>query len=356
MVSSFAPANETPTELWNEQMILYGIFLGAIAYGIHVALAFMAFHLLWARRKATSDYVFLAYVAIVFVLGSIGNATYLKFGEMSFISNRDYPGGPGAYFMEQSTIPVSALCNSVYVVNGWFQDGLLLYRFWLIWGRNYYITVLPCITFTASIGLSCAFIYNLSQPDLTAWSGNNIDIALAYWSMTVATNVILTLAIAGRLLHMQWQLRRAMNGSGDVETPYMSVTAMLVESAFIYSASGLVLLGSIAANSPVENLAFPILGQTQSIAPLLIIVRVAQGRAWRNESSAATIANERIRFHTRSSVGKSTDIPLSPRRNNRKSFPALGDDESLAGDCASTSVPDLHLRPGTAAKRDSLTA
>ncbi|KAJ7790133.1 hypothetical protein B0H14DRAFT_225659 [Mycena olivaceomarginata] len=58
-------------------------------------------------------------------LGNIGNATSFLFTRKSLIDDRDYPGGPGAYFVEQSTNWSAVVCNSVYIVNTWFQDGIL---------------------------------------------------------------------------------------------------------------------------------------------------------------------------------------------------------------------------------------
>ena len=45
---------------------------------------------------------------------------------MTFIDNRNYPGGPGAYNVAQSTNTVAVICNSVYIVNSWLQDTLLV--------------------------------------------------------------------------------------------------------------------------------------------------------------------------------------------------------------------------------------
>lgn len=38
----------------------------------------------------------------------------------------DYPGGPGAYAVEQSNSLTLVLCNCVYLTLTWFQDALLV--------------------------------------------------------------------------------------------------------------------------------------------------------------------------------------------------------------------------------------
>ncbi|KAJ7793421.1 hypothetical protein B0H14DRAFT_3889355 [Mycena olivaceomarginata] len=218
------------------------------------------------------------FVFILFALGNIGNATSFLFAQKSFIDDRDYPGGPGAYFVEQSTDWSAVVCNSVYIVNTWFQDGILLYRFWAIWFRSYYIVVVPALAFLTSMILSAILIAELCQPGNSFWTAISMKLAIPYWAISISMTVILTTLIAGRLLFMRYRLDRLVGAR--TFTPYVTITAMLVESAALYSINGLVFLVSYGLNSPSQNLWLPLLGQTQSIAPLLIILRVAQGQAW----------------------------------------------------------------------------
>ncbi|KZV78030.1 hypothetical protein EXIGLDRAFT_692990 [Exidia glandulosa HHB12029] len=62
---------------------------------------------------------------------------------------------------------------------------------------------------------------------------------------------------------------------------------MLVESAALYSAFSLIFIVAYGRNSPVQNLFLPPLAQIQCIAPLLILLRVAYGRAYNGSMSTA---------------------------------------------------------------------
>ncbi|KAF9218574.1 hypothetical protein BS17DRAFT_822735 [Gyrodon lividus] len=319
-MSSYAPANETETEIWNERSILDGLFLGAIGYGVHMTLFFMCFRLLWTRKKDTKDKLMIVYITILFVLGNIGNGTNLKFGEMTFIDDRDYPGGPNAFFVQESTNIVAVLCNTVYIVNSWFQDALLLYRFWLIWGRNRYLFVIPGLMFATSFA-------ELSQPGNTIWTRISVNLAIPYWSISIALNVILTLLIAGRLLFMKYRLQNVLGE--HTNTPYASLSAMLVESAFFYG-----------VNSPVQNLALPLLGQTQSIAPLLIILRVAQGKSWSQDNlfvSAAAETGKRFRRPTAFTSDRgTTTLALDTMPYSKQSTVFPSDGHLVGGDGPTT--------------------
>jgi hypothetical protein len=138
----------------------------------------------------------------------------------------------------------------------------------------------------------------LCVPGISLRSQISVNLAIPYWSISIALNLGITACIAARLLYMRYQTRQVIDGSG---AEYVSVTAMLVESAALYSTNGLLFLITYAINSPAQNLFLPILGQTQvcasnrmmhnkglfatqSISPLLIILRVLHGRAWSSAS------------------------------------------------------------------------
>lgn len=58
-------------------------------------------------------------------MGNVGNGTNIKVGEMTFVDNRNYPGGPNQFFATGGG-PIGLTCNVVYIINTWFQDGLLV--------------------------------------------------------------------------------------------------------------------------------------------------------------------------------------------------------------------------------------
>lgn len=280
--ASWAP-NESALALWGERSYLDGIFIGAVAYGVHATLFFITLKLLLERpRSAWRDYIWIAFIVALFTISSIGNGSQLKFTQIVFIDARNYPGGPAAFYVDGSRDFMAVFCNSIYTVNTWLQDGLLLYRFWVIFGRSYAFVALPTLVYTASVALGCTVIFMLSR-EMTIWSDIGFQLVTAYWAVSIALNILLTCAIVSRLLFV----RRQLGGYRGSTLPYVSVSAMLIESAFLYSACGIAFLVAYGANSPVQNLILPTLAQMQSIAPLLIIMRVAQGRAWTASTSVS---------------------------------------------------------------------
>lgn len=100
----------------------------------------------------------------------------------------------------------------------------------------------------------------LCIPGINLWTTISINLAIPYWAISIGLNVIITACITIRLLYMRHKIRKAMPGAGS---EYLSVTTMTVESAALYTVTGLIFLVSYGVNSPIQNLALPVLGQVQ---------------------------------------------------------------------------------------------
>ncbi|KZV85732.1 hypothetical protein EXIGLDRAFT_841253 [Exidia glandulosa HHB12029] len=290
--ASWAP-NLTPDQFWNERSYLAGILIGAVAYGVHATLFFLTLTLLWARpRTHWKDYIWITYTAIVFIVSSLGNGGQFKFTQMIWIDNREYPGGPGAYFAEQSTAFESTLCNAAYIVNGWLQDALILYRFYIIFGGSVMTVLGPVLVFLGEMGVSIALLIALTTEGKTIRNEVAAQLFTSYFAISISLNVLLTLAIVAKLLFVR---RRIKHHLQDSSSTYVSVSAMLIESASLYAVCGILFLVPWRLKSPVQSLVLPTLGQAESIAPLLIILRVAQGQAW-SADTESRLATSTIKF------------------------------------------------------------
>jgi hypothetical protein len=62
-------------------------------------------------------------------MGNVGNAANIKTGEVIWVDDRNFPGGPNAFYA-QGGGPYNITATVVYIVNSWFQDGMSV-RDWL---------------------------------------------------------------------------------------------------------------------------------------------------------------------------------------------------------------------------------
>ncbi|TCD68387.1 hypothetical protein EIP91_010896 [Steccherinum ochraceum] len=297
---SYAP-DESSSQLWLEQAILDGGGIENVAYGVQLTLFLLCFNHLWSERKdktRTRTYFWMVYIVILFSLGTIGNAVNMRITELSFVDNRNFPGGPSAYEVELNFIPLNIAGTAAYIINGWLQDGLLLYRYYVIVCTAWWMIVVPAALFLLTIIMSLFLLVQLAQPGATLWEASNVNFALVYWSSSIATTILLTCLIVGRLFYTRYQVRAALGPR--YQASYFSVSALLIESAFLYTSVAIIFLVTYARNSTVNFLFFGLLGQMESIAPLMIILRVAQGRAFHKNTfrdlTTMSQPNEPIQF------------------------------------------------------------
>lgn len=95
----------------------------------------------------------------------------------------------------------------------------------------------------------------------------------------------MTIMIVYRMWTYQSVLRNSLGSEhGD---QYTSVSSMFVESAGLYSIMSILVLGSYAANSNVNQIFLGLAPGIQLISSYLIIWRVASGRAWSRDTITA---------------------------------------------------------------------
>ncbi|KAG0699508.1 hypothetical protein DFH29DRAFT_44626 [Suillus ampliporus] len=307
------PSDTPDTNLWLERSRLDGMLLGGVSYGVFsvdlqhfrkinlctTGSAIGVFFLLtiqavtalvqrprYGGKIANNRRVLFLYIVITFVLVTIGFAANMRYTEMIWIDLRDAPGGPLALIENAMDYRINVVALSTYYSMEWLMQALLLHRCFVIWDRARYVMI-PMLTFYAAIlALSILILIQAS----TGAVFFKINTMLLYLCMELGFTMIYTILVANRLLTMRGQMKQAM-AQYDSST-YDTVVLMLIESAMLYSVFCIILIVSLALHSDgVKNLFFLSIGNIQGIAQLLIIIRVARGRAithdWSTQSAAA---------------------------------------------------------------------
>lgn len=179
--ASWAPPGESALDMWEERSNFDGVVLSSVAYGVHLTLYLFVLHHLvkhpthpvgiGARTRVSWGLV--AYITWNFVLGTFGIAGEARFNELTFVDDRNFPGGPDAFIAAQYGDFVNIFGTVAYVILNWFADGLVvsarislipavltlsqIYRFWLIYNFNYWIALIPCILLLGSFSVFCCF-------------------------------------------------------------------------------------------------------------------------------------------------------------------------------------------------------
>ncbi|KAF8573445.1 hypothetical protein K439DRAFT_1375420 [Ramaria rubella] len=293
---------ESPAGIWFEKSLFDGAYLSAVAYGVHLAVfSITAYFLTCWPAKGRISWPFFSYIVLLLACGTINLGAGIKFAEMAWIDDRDFPGGPAAFNTLMYSNKIETLGNAAYITANFLADGLLIWRCFIVYNHNYWVILVPMMAFMAStgpfdydhvsppspyflfVGLSILTVFQAAQPTASIWSKSAVVIAIPYWSLSIALNAVVSLLIVCRMLWHRHSIGKTLGPRHSAL--YTSVAAMFVESAAMYAITGLVYIICFARNSNVQNLVLGILCQVECMAPELIILRVALGRAWSKETT-----------------------------------------------------------------------
>ncbi|KAG1812181.1 uncharacterized protein BJ212DRAFT_1483356 [Suillus subaureus] len=294
MSSSWTPDESSETFL-AEKGWLQGTVVSAVAYGINVALYLMCFHLLFRqmnRMNYKKQLPLLIYITTTFIFSTLFMAALADFTQLAFIQYRDYPGGPNAFENNMFGIPVDNLGNVCGFLTMILSDGLVVWRCMVIYRGcmvpMWIILLFPGLMFAASIAMGIMFLLQVTA-NSPYFSSTNINYTVPYLTLSLALNIIITIAIVLRLLIYRHRISKVLGSSYG--TQYTSIAAMIIESAALYSAFSVAFLTLFLRNNPISETFIESLTQVQIIAMLLIVFRVAQGKSWSQDTMSRVMTS-----------------------------------------------------------------
>ncbi|GJE88770.1 hypothetical protein PsYK624_048560 [Phanerochaete sordida] len=285
----YAP-DEPASVIFAEKTWLQGCVLNSVAYGTQFALFVGCASLLWQRTTAPNrvrNRLFMAYVCVMFGLGTVAMVSNAAFVQFAFITNRDYPGGPAAVENDFFAAPIDEGGNVAFVIQCWLADALLIWRYTVIYRGSrvpaWIVALWPSLILLGSIVTGVLWSIQISATSLHVHASQVVNWTIPFLSLTISLNILVTLAIVIRIQIYRLRLTRIL-GKHHASS-YTGVVAMIVESAAIYSAFAIIVLVTFTINSSVLNIFLQAMSQVQTCTTLLIIYRVAQGRAWMTNTS-----------------------------------------------------------------------
>jgi len=197
----------------------------------------------------------------------------------AFITYRDAPGGPMAYFGDFSKV-VNLLRPLFYALETLLGDFCLIYRCSLVWQHNIWIITLPILLWiccaVTGIGTIISYTKVSSEGQVFSIGGWNA----IFFATTLATNVICTSMIAFRI----WSVDRAVGKYRETKSTLKPVLAIVIESGAIYSASLMILLINYFSHNWVYFLLPQLITPIIGIVFSMIFVRMGLSLAWQNGS------------------------------------------------------------------------
>ncbi|KAG1817413.1 hypothetical protein DFJ58DRAFT_673453 [Suillus subalutaceus] len=168
----------------------------------------------------------------------------------------------------------------VYIVNTFAQELLLIWRLYVIWGRNFKICIMPVryICLIASIAVS-GFIPATATP-LTR---NVHSYGLAGWGLETGVNFLASGGIAYRLWHAG-RCTAVLTGRPNYKASFF----IIIECGALITTCTTVMFALYAANKPEGLVGVGVATQIATASPLLIIARLGFTMSKRKTIPTAT--------------------------------------------------------------------
>ncbi|KAN0127923.1 hypothetical protein V8E53_014271 [Lactarius tabidus] len=261
---------------------LISLCLSTFLYGMFLALVLMTTIVM--VYKATDDtrrqrvkvlpvsYAMLAVATMHFIVGWVQ-------GVDAFI---DQKGGSATAFYADISDPTSLLRQSCLCLQSVMGDAIIMWRMYIVYGRRFKV-IIPTIILViayAVIGIYVLAITKSVRPGTDIFHVSTTLITV-YFSLTMATNVILTGAIASRIL----LAGNPLHGS----RPHWLIIFTLVESCALYTFNVVAALATFLSGSfgqyAAVNSIVPVVGISFSLIVLQIRFHVTPMHGPRSHSS-----------------------------------------------------------------------
>ncbi|KAJ8501411.1 hypothetical protein ONZ45_g12157 [Pleurotus djamor] len=307
---------ESSTDLWSQLAVNTAGYLGAIAYGLHIAVYSTATYFILTSKRRLHRWRQHFFNTFVFALGTIRFATAVRFNQEAWVLHPYYPGGPSAYLKDVRSTPLAIFGLSCGSLANFTLIGLMLWRTYVVWD-TWFVLILPTIIYVFSIVFTCADIAHNVYPLPGNWGPN---LGIACWSITAANIILLTALIALRILYQRYQMRDT--GVATTGGDLMGVVSMLIESMAPAAVIFLVFIILYARQDALESLLLPATIQIVCVSQHLVLIQVYRGRA-----HTTSVPKSSVRFDHSSGSSE-----ISPQRNSRQSIRFRSEDTLGAHD------------------------
>ncbi|KZT44035.1 hypothetical protein SISSUDRAFT_1057041 [Sistotremastrum suecicum HHB10207 ss-3] len=285
----YGPVGETSSDILLEKTFLASGYLTGVGFGIQFVLYLQCLGVLWQRKPQScnltlSSRVLIPYLTILCAMNLIWTATSAYGLQLTFIDNRNYPGGPVAFLGVEFALPDNVVSLASYIAANIMADALMIWRCYVVWDASqgskakYVVLIIPCMMLLTNLALAVLFALETTGPP-GLFASITASFAVPYFALSMSMNVILTFLIVGRIWFCETRRRGSMGW-------YTFTKAIFVESAAMYSIIGFLLMVTFAIGHPINQIWLGIAPSVQLIANYLIVYRVENGGAWNDRQSA----------------------------------------------------------------------
>ncbi|KAI0026659.1 hypothetical protein K488DRAFT_65467 [Vararia minispora EC-137] len=247
------PVDEAQIVALFVESVLYGVFLVTFGMTIRVLLFNRADSSI--IRSGRQYYFFLAVAFAFLVVATFDEAMVLRHVLDAFVYYKG-PGGPIGEFLIISYW-VNVMKTVDYCIMTSIGDAVLIYRCFIVWGKNWFIMVGLGILWVAFLVVAVIDWYiEFTMHSSALLSASNLrPFVHAVQSITLCINVIATSLIVYKIYQVQKNNASISIHGGSSSSGLKRAMRIIVESGALYTASVIVFFGVYLASSNAQYVA-----------------------------------------------------------------------------------------------------
>ncbi|KAI0630798.1 hypothetical protein C8Q77DRAFT_1160317 [Trametes polyzona] len=264
-----------------DESVLIGVWLESFIWGIYTTVFFMTLHSIYRKRREDFNKFTTVTLVLLYALATGHVGIELARLIQGFILYRDTIGPP-SYFADDS-VRLGMAKDYLYITTLFLGDLIIVWRLYVVWGRNLYVAIFPMLMCLGELGVGYASISQWLAPhqNFTVMD----DLGTAMFALSLPTNIIITIVTAARIWYVTSRTRKALGVSGGGQ--YKRLLILLVESGAFVAATKLTefILFQLDVNYDINamNIVYVAVPQITGLAPTFIIYAVNKGFTQQDE-------------------------------------------------------------------------
>ncbi|KAI0328846.1 hypothetical protein GY45DRAFT_1372082 [Cubamyces sp. BRFM 1775] len=257
---------------------IVALFMESMLFGAFTVLFTIAIWILLYREKvrgrSRTNRVLCATSTAMWLLSVAHLAIDVTRAIRGFAVGGQTVGGTEAFYARVNDLTDVAK-NAVYLVMTLLADSFVSYRLYIVWNRAWWVLIIPVLLLIATTvaGFGVCIEIGLTKPGNPIFANNLQPWIRAFFALSLTTNLFATVLITGRIM---WANRRVRDyrANGGATGSHWEVIETMIQSAAIYSAALIAVLGTYLANSNAQYVCLDSIQPLIGIVFTLIIIRV----------------------------------------------------------------------------------
>ncbi|RDX54211.1 hypothetical protein OH76DRAFT_1342043 [Lentinus brumalis] len=324
----------------DESYLIAG-WLESFFWGFYTLLFGMSMYVIYQKRREALNIFTTVSIVLLYVLATIHMSLALVRLIQGFIFYRDTIT-PILYFANIS-VRLNMAKDYIYITNLVLGDLVVVWRMYVVWGKNPWVVVFPLIMTAGELisgygAISQWLLPHPNPPTMIKWG-------TSMYVLSMATNILVTAAIASRIWYVTRRTQAVMGETGS--NRYSRVILLIVESGALIAAAKLIEF-TLFKLAPVDGLVglnamyivYESMPQLTGLVPTAIVYAVNNGFTNKDDYYTSHEPKSMLVFGSRSGFATATE----PTAYDNSSLSTVG--------FASPSPDDLTKRRKSAPKMD----